>query len=138
MSEVWIIFIQIHKNDKKQFSKLLSTNCAGWNPKKLYKYKQCHFIIKMKERNWIKLKFNFFLSFWNESLQNLWNESPFKELFFLISTWLNYLGIIWQCNINTITKMLSKAVTWPAHRRAPPVWKYSVNFDCITHIYTYL
>ena len=31
-------------------------SCAGWNPTNLWKYKQFSYIIKMKQRNWIKLK----------------------------------------------------------------------------------
>ena len=31
-------------------------NCTGWNPVKLCKFKQYQYIIKMKEKNSIKLK----------------------------------------------------------------------------------
>ena len=55
MGEVWIFLIQLHQKNKR-ISKLLSMNCAGLNPVKLYKYKQYPYIIKMKEKNWMKLK----------------------------------------------------------------------------------
>ena len=52
MGEVLIFFIQIHKKDENSISKLLSMNCTGWNPVKLFKYKQyIIYIIKMKEKN---------------------------------------------------------------------------------------
>ena len=45
-----IYFIKIHKKNENIISKLLSRNCAGWNPVKRCRYKQHPYIIKMKER----------------------------------------------------------------------------------------
>ena len=61
------------KKAKKEFSKLLSRNCAGWNPIKLGKYKQYPYIIKMKESNWMILK----IQGENEWLQKFWFKRSF-------------------------------------------------------------
>ena len=50
------IFYSNTQKDKNRISNLLSMNCAGWNPIKLWKYKQFPYVIKTKKRNWMILK----------------------------------------------------------------------------------
>ena len=105
MSEVWIIFIQINKKDPKK-SKFLFMNCAGWNPIKLYKYKQYPY----KKSKWkSEIEWNWNIDGKNESLQIV----SFKELSsFLISPGLNHFGInLWKCK-NKTKALYFNTVNW--------------------------
>ena len=75
-------------NDRNRISKLLSLNCAGWNPVKLCKNKQYSYIFKMNEKN----EWNFKKEGENFYKKSLMKDS-FKELYFFISPGLKYLGM---------------------------------------------
>ena len=67
-------------NTQKTPNNLLSMNCAGWNPMKLYKYKQYPYKIKMKEMNEIEKLMENMNHYKNSGIKD-----PFKELSFPIS-----------------------------------------------------
>ena len=91
MGGIWIYILLKYTKNENIISKLLSRNCAGWNPVKRCRYKQHPYIIKMKERK-KEIERNWNIEGENGIITKNLAWKILLELSFFISPGLKYFG----------------------------------------------